>query len=72
MPHVVVKMYPGRTPEQKAEMTEAVKDALIKTISCLEDHLSIDIIEVEKEDWQKVYDAEIKPNMDRLAMKPKY
>lgn len=51
MPHIIVKMYKGRTQEQKKAMTDAISDALINTISCSEDHISVAIEEYDKEKW---------------------
>lgn len=73
MPHVVVKMYKGRTEEQKRAMTEAVSKALIDTIGCTDDHISVAIEEYDREVWgEKVYYPEIAANMDKLYKKPNY
>ena len=73
MPHIVVKMYKGRTDEQKQTLTAELKDALIRSIGCGEDHISLDIVEYAPENWsEEVYEPEIKANWDRLYIKPKY
>ncbi len=73
MPHVVVKMYKGRTQEQKEAMTEAVSKALIDTISCSDDHISVAIEEYDREKWEEeVFYKEIEPNLVNLYKKPNY
>lgn len=73
MPHVVVKMYKGRTEEQKKNLTEALSKALIDTVGCSDDHISVAIEEYDKEVWgEKVYYPEIMANIDKLYKKPNY
>ncbi len=51
MPHVIVKMYPGRSEDQKARLAEAiVKD--VKAIANVGDEsVSVAIEEVKPGDW---------------------
>ena len=73
MPHIVVKMYKGRTEEQKQELTKAISDALINTISCSEDHVSIAIEEYDKEKWgAEVFYPDIMTHVSNLYKKPNY
>ena len=73
MPHIVVKMYPGRTEEQKQRLTEAIVKAVTSTIGCAEGDVSVGIEEVAPEDWQeKVYKPEIAGKADTLYKKPEY
>ncbi len=73
MPHVIVKMYKGRTLEQKQAMTDAVSKALIETIGCTDDHISVAVEEYDKEKWgEEVFYKEITPNLDNLYKKPNY
>ena len=73
MPHIVVKMYKGRTQEQKQKLSVEIKDALMRSIGCGEEHISLDIVEYAPENWtEEVYEPEIKANWDRLYIKPKY
>lgn len=73
MPHVVIKMYPGRTEEQKKAMAREITRAMIETINAKDETLSIDIEEVQPEDWvEKVYKPEILPKIDKLYKKPGY
>ncbi|HOQ76772.1 MAG TPA: tautomerase family protein [Thermoclostridium sp.] len=73
MPHVVVKMYPGRTQEQKEKMAEKITEALLETIGCEEKSISIAVEEVTPEEWnQRVYQPEIMGKAYTLLKKPGY
>jgi 4-oxalocrotonate tautomerase len=56
MPHVIVKLYPGRSEEQKIKLAgEIVKD-VVAIAKCDEKSVSVAFEEVAKEDWaEKVY-----------------
>ena len=60
MPYVNVKMYPGRTEEQKRALTERIVAAVCETCG-VEDpsHTAVVIEEIEREDWQAVSVADI-------------
>ena len=73
MPHVIIKMYPGRTPEQKNKLAEAITQSVVDIAKTSEEHVSIDIQEIAPEDWaETVYRKEILPKLDALAKKPGY
>jgi 4-oxalocrotonate tautomerase len=73
MPHVTVKLLPGRTEEQKARLANAIVEDVVTIAKCDEESVSVAIEEVKAEDWdEKVYRPEILPNRDRLYKKPGY
>ena len=73
MPHVVVKMYPGRTEEQKQDLTKRIAADLIAATGCTEASISIAIEEVAKEAWKdQVYGPEIMNGPGKLYRKPGY
>ena len=73
MPHINIKTYPDVTEAQKQELTKAIIDNIVSITGKNEAAISIDIIEVPQEQWMdKVYDTDIKPNIDRLYKKPGY
>jgi 4-oxalocrotonate tautomerase len=53
MPHVIVKLYPGRTEEQKSKLVEKLTQAVIESINVPEDSISIGIEEIQKEKWEE-------------------
>lgn len=60
MPHVVVKMYPGRTEDQKQRLTEAIVRDVVEIAKCAETSVSVAIVEVSPDDWtDKVYTPDI-------------
>ena len=73
MPHVVVKLYPGRTEEQKQRLADAIAENVATIAGCGEDSVSVAFEEVESADWpEKVYRPEILENQDNLYKKPGY
>lgn len=66
-------MYPGRSPEQKTKLTEAITRSIIDIAGTSEEHVSIDIQEIRPEDWaERVYKKEILPKLEELQKKPGY
>jgi 4-oxalocrotonate tautomerase len=64
MPHLIVKMYPGRTEEQKKKLTMALTQAVIDSIGAPDDAISIAIEEIAKEDWEaRVTRVDIAPKL---------
>ncbi len=73
MPHVVVKMYAGKSEQQKARLAEAITKAVMSGASCTEDAVSVAIEDVEPGDWaEMVFKPEIKGKWDRIYKKPGY
>jgi len=73
MPHVVVKLLPGRTEQQKSQLAAAIVNDVVTIARCGEESVSVAIQEVKQEDWdEKVYRPEILPNRDKLYKKPGY
>ncbi|MCJ7666287.1 MAG: tautomerase family protein [Actinobacteria bacterium] len=60
MPHVIVKLWPGRTIEQKTKLCEKITEALKTSIDAPDGSISIAIEEIPGEKWKEmVYDTEI-------------
>lgn len=73
MPHVTVKMYPGKTDAQKAEMAEAIAAALMASAGTAEKAISVSIEDVAQADWEEqVYRPEIVGRPETLFKKPGY
>jgi 4-oxalocrotonate tautomerase len=73
MPHVVVKLLPGRTEQQKSQLAAAIVKDVVAIAKCGEDAVSVAIEEVSAADWdEQVYRPEILPNRDKLYKKPGY
>lgn len=73
MPHIAVKMFPGRTEEQKQEFAARVVETAMAVFGSSEASLSVAIIEVEPSDWDaKVYAPEIVADESALYKRPGY
>jgi 4-oxalocrotonate tautomerase len=73
MPHVVVKMWPGKSEEQKQRLAEEIVKDFVDLFGYKEESLSVAIEEVPQKDWgEKVYQPEIVEHPERLYKKPGY
>ena len=51
MPHVIVKLYPGRTKEQKRRLADEIVRDVVDIAKCAEKSVSVAIEEVHPDDW---------------------
>ena len=73
MPHVIVKMYAGRSEDQKKRLAEAIKKSVIEIAEVPATGVSVAIEEYSKEEWpEKVYRPEILEKEENLIIKPGY
>ena len=72
MPHVSIKLWPGRSEEQKKDMAEKIKQAVMESTGASESYISIAIEEVDSSEWGTVYRDEIMAKEDKLYKKPDY
>jgi 4-oxalocrotonate tautomerase len=73
MPHISVKMFPGKTEEQKQEFAAKVVEAAKAIFGSSDTSLSVAISEVEPNDWETtVYGPEIAANEAALYKRPGY
>ena len=73
MPHVIVKLYPGRSEEQKKKLADEIVKDVVAIAKCDEESVSVAFEEIEKEDWaDKVYKPDILDRKDSLYKEPGY
>jgi 4-oxalocrotonate tautomerase len=73
MPHVIVKLYPGRTGEQKKQLARQIVKSIVEVAECKERSVSVAIEEVTPDDWaEKVYKPDIVDNKKNLVVTPGY
>lgn len=73
MPHVIVKMWPGRSEEQKNRLAEAITRDLTDILKCPEESVSVAVEEVAQQDWAAaVYKPDIHGKWDKVYKKPGY
>lgn len=73
MPHVIVKLYPGRSEQQKRILAEEIAKDAVEVAKCEEKSVSVAFKEIEPADWpEKVYKPDILDNLNTLYKKPGY
>ncbi len=73
MPHINIKMYPGRSEDVKQRLTEAIVKDVVEIAKCQEKSVSVSIEEIDSAEWpEKVYKPEILDKQDTLYKKPGY
>jgi 4-oxalocrotonate tautomerase len=73
MPHVIVKLYPGRSEQQKARLTEEIVRSVTSVLGCGENIVSVAFEEVDSGEWaEKVYRPDIVNAPGKLYKKPGY
>jgi 4-oxalocrotonate tautomerase len=73
MPHVIVKLWPGKTERQKNRLAEAITKNVMNILQYGEESVSVAMEEVKPQDWvERVYKPDIKRNLDKLYKKPGY
>jgi 4-oxalocrotonate tautomerase len=73
MPHVMVKLWPGKSEQQKVRLAEAIAQDVMTVLNYGEESVSVAIEEVKPEDWaEKVYKPDITDKPDQLYKKPGY
>lgn len=73
MPHVIVKLWPGKSEKQKTELAEKITEDVMSTLGYGEESVSVAMEEVGPQDWaEKVYQQDIVQNAKNLYKKPGY
>ncbi len=73
MPHVIVKLWPGKSERQKARLAEAIAKDVMDALDYGEESVSVAIEEIEPQDWaEKVYKPDIVNKPEQLYKKPGY
>jgi 4-oxalocrotonate tautomerase len=73
MPHVIVKLWPGKSEQQKRRLAQAITDDVMKVLQYGEESVSVAFEEVDANDWaDRVYQPDIVRKADTLYKKPGY
>ena len=73
MPHVIVKLLPGRSEQQKVQLAQQLVKDVVRIANTDDKSVSVAIEEVNAEDWtEKVYKPDIARHWDKLYKKPEY
>jgi 4-oxalocrotonate tautomerase len=73
MPHVIVKLWSGKSEKQKSKLAEEITKAVMNTLNYGEESVSVAMEEIEPNDWtEKVYKPDILAKPATLYKKPGY
>jgi 4-oxalocrotonate tautomerase len=73
MPHVIVKLWPGKSEAQKSRLAEGIARDVMDVLGYGEESVSVAMEEVEARDWaEKVYKPDILNKPEQLYKKPGY
>jgi 4-oxalocrotonate tautomerase len=70
MPHVIVKLWPGKSEQQKRRLAQAITDDVMKVLHYGDESVSVAFEEVDAN--KKVYEPDIVRKADTLYKKPGY
>ena len=73
MPHIIVKLWPGKSEEQKRRLTEEIARDVMGVLGSKDESVSVAFEEVTPEDWKEhVYKPDILGKADKVYRKPGY
>jgi len=73
MPHVIVKLWPGKSEQQKTRLAEAITKDVMNTLHYGEESVSVAFEEIPAQEWaEKVYKPDIVGHPEKLYKKPGY
>ena len=73
MPHVIVKLWPGKSEQQKTRLAEAITKDVMNTLHYGEESVSVAFEEIPAQEWaEKVYKPDILNHPKKLYKKPGY
>jgi 4-oxalocrotonate tautomerase len=73
MPHVIVKLWPGKSEQQKQRLADAITKDVTTVLGYGEESVSVAIEEISSSEWaEKVYRADIAGKPDQIYKTPGY
>ena len=73
MPHVIVKLWPGESDAQKAQLTEAIVRDVTSILHYGDESVSVALEEVAPDDWtEQVFKPDILGKWEQLTKQPGY
>lgn len=73
MPHVIVKLWPGKSEAQKARLAELITKSVTEVLDYGEDAVSVGIEEIAPAQWvERVYKPDIVDKPQTIYKKPGY
>lgn len=73
MPHIIVKLWPGKSDAQKKRLAEQITQAVMDVLNYGDESVSVAFEEISSKDWkEKVYKPDILGQSEKLYKKPGY
>jgi 4-oxalocrotonate tautomerase len=73
MPHVVVKLWPGQTEQQKQQLADRITKDVMDVLHYGDESVSVAFEEISAKDWaEKVFKPDILNKPEQLYKKPGY
>jgi len=73
MPDVIVKLWPGKSEQQKTRLAERIPRGVMDVLKYWEESVSVSLEEVQQQDWvEKVYKPDILQKPENVYKKPGY
>jgi len=73
MPHIIVKLWPGKSEHRKRQLAEAITKVVEDILEYGEESVSVGVEEVPAGDWaEKVFRPDIQEKADTLYKRPGY
>jgi 4-oxalocrotonate tautomerase len=73
MPHVIVKLWPGKSEAQKTRLAEAITKSVVEILHYGDESVSVAREEIRSRDWaEKVFKPDIQAKWNGLYKKPGY
>ena len=73
MPHVIVKLWPGKSDDQKRRLSDAIVRDVTNVLNYGDESVSVGFEEVSPSDWaEKVVEPDIIVKWDSLTKEPGY
>jgi len=67
MPHVIVKLWPGKSEQQKTRLADKIAKDVTDVFRYGEESVSVGFEEIKSQDWKaKVYKPDIQDEWDKL------
>jgi 4-oxalocrotonate tautomerase len=73
VPHVIVKLWPGKSDDQKRRLTDAITRGVMESLDYGEEAVSVALEEIAPAAWTaQVYEPDILGNWANLTKQPGY
>jgi 4-oxalocrotonate tautomerase len=73
VPHVIVKLYPGKSAAQKARLSDAITRSVMEILDHDDDAVSVGFEEIGAEDWmERVFEPDVLGKWSTLTKPPGY